>query len=85
MNTITENFEEIEFDNQLISRVRSMVERVIRCIKVWKVMYTPFRGQIWQNHGIYAQAVMQLVQWQFEINGHPTFDSHLEEFVFGDE
>ena len=41
-------------------------------------MYDPYRG----NHGIAAQAVMILVQWQFEIRGHPTFDESLSDFLF---
>ena len=84
MNNLEKNFDEIEFDNNIISAVRSMVERVIRCIKVWKIMYDPFRGKIWQTHGIYSYAVVRLVQWLFEEHAHCTFDESLTDCVFGD-
>ena len=84
MQNLGENFEQVQFDNSIISGVRSVVERVIRCIKCWKFMYTPFRGKNWRNHEIGAHAVMNLVQWQFEIRGHPSFDESLAEFLWAE-
>ena len=84
MELLGDNYDEVEFDNKLISAVRCMVERVIRCIKVWKIMYDPFRGKIWKSHKIYASAVIHIVQWLFETHAHCSFDESLAEYVFGE-
>lgn len=80
-----DRFDEVKTDSKIISAVRSMVERVIRCIKCWKIMKGPFRGFHWRNHGIVALAVFQLVQWQFMTQGHPTFDENLFVHLFPSE
>ena len=82
MQNLGENFEQVQFDNSIISGVPSIVERVIRCIKCWKFMYTPFHGKNWRNHEIVAHAVMNLVQWQFEIRDRPSFDESFVKFLW---
>ncbi len=60
---IEEGYEdEYEADRWVISRVRSLIERVIKRIKVWTIMREPFRSSIWMNHGPCAHAVVRILE-----------------------